>query len=82
MGAELAAPPEGLDRLEGVHDLEVGGARVRCQVDGDHLDGLLRALTAVGVRTLRHVGDRDAGGDVPAALRGRRGAMRSSGTPG
>jgi ABC-2 type transport system ATP-binding protein len=50
--ADLAAPPEGLDRLEGVHDLAVRGTHMTCQVDGDHLDGLLRALTAVGVRTL------------------------------
>jgi ABC-2 type transport system ATP-binding protein len=50
--AELAAPPEGLDRLPGIHDLDVEGTRVRCEVDTDKLDGLLKQLTAVGVRSL------------------------------
>jgi ABC-2 type transport system ATP-binding protein len=52
VAAELAGPPEGLDLLPGVHDLEIAGTRVRCVVDTDHLDGLLRALSAVGVRSL------------------------------
>jgi ABC-2 type transport system ATP-binding protein len=50
--AELAGPPAGLDRLPGVHDLDVEGNRVRCQVDTDKLDALLRQLTAAGVRSL------------------------------
>jgi len=50
--AELVAPPTGLDRLPGVHGLEVDGPRVTCRVDPDHLDGLLRALTDVGVLSL------------------------------
>ena len=50
--AELAAAPDGLDRLPGIHDLDVEGLRVRCEVDTDKLDGLLRQLTAVGVRSL------------------------------
>jgi len=50
--AELAAPPDGLLELPGVHNLEVDGTRVRCQVDTDKLDALLRQLTAVGVRSL------------------------------
>jgi ABC-2 type transport system ATP-binding protein len=50
--AELAAPPDGLIGLPGVHNLQVDGTRVRCQVDSDKLDGLLRQLTSVGVRTL------------------------------
>ena len=52
MQAELAAPPDGLLALPGVHNLEVDGTRVRCQVDADELDALLRWLTAVGVRSL------------------------------
>jgi len=76
ISAELASPPEGLDRLPGVHDLDIEGNRVRCEVDTDKLDGLLRALSASGVRSLtsqpptleelflRHyAGDRD---EVPA----------------
>ncbi len=50
--AELAGPPVGLDGLPGVHDLDVQGNRVRCQVDTAALDGMLRSLTSVGVRSL------------------------------
>ncbi|QYN37470.1 ABC transporter ATP-binding protein [Pseudonocardia sp. DSM 110487] len=50
--AELAGQPLGLDRLPGIHDLDVDGKAVTCRVDPEHLDGLLRALTAVGVRSL------------------------------
>jgi ABC-2 type transport system ATP-binding protein len=50
--AELAAPASGLDTLPGVHSLEVDGTRVRCEVDTAQLDGVLRAFTAVGVRSL------------------------------
>ncbi|HEX9033319.1 MAG TPA: DUF4162 domain-containing protein, partial [Streptosporangiaceae bacterium] len=52
ISAELAGPPEGLDRLPGVHGLDVDGSRVRCEVETDKLDGLLRALSAVGIRSL------------------------------
>jgi ABC-2 type transport system ATP-binding protein len=52
VSAELAGPPNGLAGLGGVHNLEVDGTRVRCQVDADQLDALLRQLTAVGVRSL------------------------------
>ena len=50
--AELAAPPDGLLELPGVHNLEVDGTRVRLQVDPASLDGVLRQLSAVGVRSL------------------------------
>ena len=50
--AELARPPAGLDGLPGVHDLDVVGTRVRCQVDNAVLDELLRRLTEAGVRSL------------------------------
>jgi ABC-2 type transport system ATP-binding protein len=50
--AELATPPDGLDGLPGVHDLQVDGTRLRCQVDPTALDGLLEHLTAAGVRSL------------------------------
>ncbi len=57
IAAELAGRAEGLDRLAGVHDLVVdavadGGSRVRCEVESDRLDALLRVLVPVGVRTL------------------------------
>ncbi|HEX2374856.1 MAG TPA: ABC transporter ATP-binding protein [Actinomycetota bacterium] len=50
--AELARPPDGLTGLSGVHDLEVDGTRVRCQVDTAQLDEVLRHLSAAGVRSL------------------------------
>jgi ABC-2 type transport system ATP-binding protein len=50
--AELAAPASGLAGLAGVHDLDITGTRVRCQVDNSALDEVLRHLTAVGVRSL------------------------------
>ena len=50
--ADLAGMPDGLRDLPGVHDLEIRGTRMRCQVDTEHLDGLLAALSAVGVHSL------------------------------
>jgi ABC-2 type transport system ATP-binding protein len=50
--AELAGPPDGLRGLPGVHNLEVDGTRVHLQVDTASLDGVLRQLSAVGVRSL------------------------------
>src|SRR5580658_3685174 len=52
ISAELNRPPQGLDQLPGVHDLDVAGDRVRCEVDTDKLTGVLKALTAAGVRSL------------------------------
>jgi len=54
--AELAGPPTGLADLPGVHDPKVearaGAEKFTAQVDTDHLDGVLKALSAIGVRTL------------------------------
>jgi ABC-2 type transport system ATP-binding protein len=62
IAADLARRPAGLDRLAGVHDLEVQdftrsagggrGARVRCEVDTDKLDEVLRRLADAGVLSL------------------------------
>jgi ABC-2 type transport system ATP-binding protein len=53
IAAELnAPPPRGLDQLPGVHDMDINGNRIRCEVDSDELTGLLAQLTAVGVRSL------------------------------
>jgi ABC-2 type transport system ATP-binding protein len=57
IAAELSGVVSGLDRVPGVHDLVVdagpdGGSRVRCEVDSDQLDALLRVLVPAGVRTL------------------------------
>ena len=50
--AELERPPEGLEGLPGVHDLDITGNRVSCQVDNGALGELLRRLAAAGVRSL------------------------------
>jgi ABC-2 type transport system ATP-binding protein len=50
--AGLDRPPEGLDGLAGVHDLDLAGTRVSCQVDNSALDELLVRLTRAGVRSL------------------------------
>jgi ABC-2 type transport system ATP-binding protein len=74
IAAELAGPPTGLDGLAGVHDLEIEGDRVRCEVDTDKLDEFLRHLSAAGVRslvsqppTLEELFLRHYAGDGPAA---------------
>jgi ABC-2 type transport system ATP-binding protein len=51
--AELLAAPDGLARLDGVHDLEADGTHVRLAVDTDRLDAVVQALASVGVRTLQ-----------------------------
>ncbi|HET7013590.1 MAG TPA: ABC transporter ATP-binding protein [Streptosporangiaceae bacterium] len=50
--AELDAPPSGLDRLPGVHNLDIAGNRLRCEVDTDKLTAVLAELAAAGVRSL------------------------------
>jgi ABC-2 type transport system ATP-binding protein len=50
--AELARPPAGLAGLAGVHDLDIVGNRVQCQVDSAALDSVLSRLTDAGVRSL------------------------------
>jgi ABC-2 type transport system ATP-binding protein len=50
--AEVASPPIGLADVPGVHGVLIDGNRVRCEVDGNHLDDALRRLTAVGVRSI------------------------------
>ena len=50
--AELASTPVELINLPGVHDVLVQGTRVRCQVEPNKLDDVLRRLTQAGVRSL------------------------------
>jgi len=50
--AELAGPPPALAGVAGVHDLDVTGERIRCQVDSEAMDEVLRLLAAAGVRSL------------------------------
>ncbi|MDN5820440.1 MAG: ABC transporter ATP-binding protein [Brachybacterium sp.] len=50
--AELDQGPEPLARLEGIHDLTTEDGAVTFQVDGDRVDGVVRALAPLGVRSL------------------------------
>jgi ABC-2 type transport system ATP-binding protein len=50
--AELAGSPAGLAAVPGVHDLQAHNGSVRFDVDTGALDGALRQLTSVGVRSL------------------------------
>ncbi len=50
--AELAAPPQGLDRLIGVHDLQVDGNRAMFEVDTVELDRAVGVLHQAGIVTL------------------------------
>jgi ABC-2 type transport system ATP-binding protein len=80
ISAELNRPPQGLDQLPGVHDLDVAGNRVRCEVDTDKLTDVLSALTAAGVRSLtsqpptleelflRHYAPEDGGTGAPVPV--------------
>jgi ABC-2 type transport system ATP-binding protein len=45
-------PPEGLERLGGVHALHHLDGHVRFEVDGDELDAVVRHLAPLGVRSL------------------------------
>ncbi|WP_410784734.1 ATP-binding cassette domain-containing protein [Kribbella sp. C-35] len=72
--AELAGSPNGIAQLPGIHDLDVQGNRVRCEVDTAQLEAVMRQLSASGIKSLvaqpptleelflRHYED-----DVPAA---------------
>ena len=50
--AELDTVPPELNSFAGVHDLDVQGHRVHCEVDTARLGELLSLLTAAGVRSL------------------------------
>jgi ABC-2 type transport system ATP-binding protein len=50
--AETALPAGTLADLPGVYNLEIDGTRVRFDVDTDHLDGAVRRLSELGVRSL------------------------------
>jgi ABC-2 type transport system ATP-binding protein len=52
IAADLAAEPNGLGSLEGVHNLQVEGTRVHFEADTSRLDAVLRQLTSIGVRSL------------------------------
>jgi len=49
---QTARPPAGLDALAGVHDVRIENHRARFDVDTDRLDGAVRHLTDLGIRSL------------------------------
>ena len=77
--ADTVQPPVGLDRLPGIHDLVVENHRARFDVDTDHLDEAMRAISELGLRSLtsqpptleelflRHYGDELSRDGVPVA---------------
>jgi ABC-2 type transport system ATP-binding protein len=78
VSADVAAVPQGLDAIPGVHDVVVADHRISAQVEPAGLAPFLRALTDVGLHSLtsqpptledlflRHYGP--AGRAVPAAV--------------
>ena len=52
ISAELSRPPEGLERIDGLHDLDIDGLRVHFQVESKAMDAALDTLQAAGVRSL------------------------------
>jgi ABC-2 type transport system ATP-binding protein len=52
ISAELATIPDSLAGIPGLHDLDIQGTRVRCQVDSADLGAVLGRLTEAGVRSL------------------------------
>src|ERR687896_1375491 len=52
ISADTQRPPDGLASLPGVHDLRTEGNQVTLDVDGDHLDEVIRHLGTLGVSAL------------------------------
>ena len=52
ISVETDSPPDGLGELPGVHGLEVVDHRARFDVDTNQLDGALRRLSTLGIRSL------------------------------
>ncbi|MFI0900887.1 ATP-binding cassette domain-containing protein [Streptomyces sp. NPDC020983] len=50
--ATVSRPVTGLESVTGVHELETDGLQLRCQVDPDVLEKVLRLVTEAGVRSL------------------------------
>jgi ABC-2 type transport system ATP-binding protein len=76
--ADTTQAVTGLDQLPGVHNVETGDHRVRFDVDAEHLDGAVRALSQFGIRSLtsqpptleelmlRHYGEHASRSDKPS----------------
>jgi ABC-2 type transport system ATP-binding protein len=89
ISVETVQPVSGIAELAGVHDAVIDGTRARFDVDTAQLDGAVRHLSGLGVRTLRstpptleelflrHYGDEierlEAGDDEGSGARARAG---------
>jgi ABC-2 type transport system ATP-binding protein len=49
---ETALPPDDLAGMAGVHELATAGGHISFTVDGEHLDSVMRSLSALGIRSL------------------------------
>ena len=52
ISAETSRPADGLSQLPGIHDVSADDGRVTFDVESDHLDGTVRYLGGLGVRSL------------------------------
>jgi ABC-2 type transport system ATP-binding protein len=52
ISVETTEPVNGIDALPGVHDVALDGIHARFDVDTEHLDAVVRKLSALGVRSL------------------------------
>jgi len=52
IAVETERPVDGLTTLPGIHDPHVGGLHARFDVDTARLDGALKYITGLGVRSL------------------------------
>jgi ABC-2 type transport system ATP-binding protein len=52
VAAETAAPADGIGEVPGVHNPQTLDGRVTFDVDSEHLDDAVKALAALGVRSL------------------------------
>jgi ABC-2 type transport system ATP-binding protein len=50
--AETVRPATGLAEMPGVHHVRIDGLRARLDVDGEHLDTVVRHLSELGIRSL------------------------------
>jgi ABC-2 type transport system ATP-binding protein len=79
ISVETAQPVTGIDALPGVHDVVMDHTTARFDVDTQHLDEVVRRLSALGVRSLtsspptleemflRHYGDEETSGKKDVA---------------
>jgi ABC-2 type transport system ATP-binding protein len=50
--AEVSGDPGSMQAVDGVHDLVVEGRHIEFEVDSDRVDGMVRALSGLGVKSI------------------------------